>query len=269
MSLTSTLCDRAADCVELFYRTPASSVAHLLPEGLELVLRGRWAFWSITVCPIEKLPPDSLPPALDVLEKPSESAVYQVAYRLLVQAMTHRADVRRGLYLVRGDVDDGGLTMARERVSGPRREHPAEIRLAVQHGEVALDVKSHDGVSDVRARMLMSSSRLADGSCFPTLMDAREFLDHKPYLFTVAGNANHRSLQIAEREPSGLSRQQASIAVDSAAFNLFAQLEQTEVELERATWSQSMTCRWRVSQTEKLLEQASTPSPAVALPGVA
>ena len=93
-----TLQGRLADTLLLTYRTPAESVRALLPEGLELVQRGPWAFWSVVCCKVEHLRPGGLPAALG-------ASFHHVAYRLRVQAMTASAEVIDGLYFTHSDAD--------------------------------------------------------------------------------------------------------------------------------------------------------------------
>ena len=105
MSLTFAMAGRLSDCVQLTYRTPSDTVRDLLPSGLELVTRGPWAFWNVMGCRVEKLRPAGLPALCGL-------TYHHVAYRLRVQAMNDRAEVVRGLYFTRSEVDAKAVSMS-------------------------------------------------------------------------------------------------------------------------------------------------------------
>src|SRR3954452_23319048 len=82
---------RLDECLLLAYRTPAGSVAGLVPPPLELVTLGPFAFWSVVACHVRRMRPAGLPAAAGV-------SFYHVAYRLLVRARTAAGCVLDGLY---------------------------------------------------------------------------------------------------------------------------------------------------------------------------
>ena len=61
MNLSYAIQAKLTDAVQLTYRTPAESVRGLLPDGLELVQRGPWAFWSVMLSRVEKARPAGVP----------------------------------------------------------------------------------------------------------------------------------------------------------------------------------------------------------------
>ena len=221
MNLNLTMIGRLSDCVLLSYRTPAKSVEHLLPEGLELVSRGPWACWNIVACRVEARRPacpgaGDAPHALGV-------TYHHVAYRLLVQAMTERADVRKGLYFIRSDADARVLGTVGNWMTD-FRFHAARITLAparpTGHGnEYAMNVATNDERGDATLRLDPSPPSLAEGSCFPTLQDAQEFLKYQPYALAVSGASGQRQLRIAEvqREEAARVAPHVSLRGDSGA----------------------------------------------------
>src|SRR5688500_13632582 len=91
---------RLNDCLVLSYRTPARSVRHLVPKGLELVTRDGWAFWNVVACRVEGMRAAGLPEWLGV-------DYHHVAYRLHVKGRAASGETLRGLYFVRSDADSG------------------------------------------------------------------------------------------------------------------------------------------------------------------
>ncbi len=176
MGLSLTMTGRLADCVLLSFRTPAEAVAPLLPDGLELVTRGPWAFWNVVACRVE-----AMRPQVAGVSAPAMAGVtyHHVAYRLLVQAMTHRADVRRGLYFLRSDAD-ARLLGSFGNWTTDFKFHPATIDLRERfdrHPPPAsayrLDVQTGDGQADASLELGPDPAALQPASCFPTLADAR------------------------------------------------------------------------------------------------
>ncbi|MEM6459919.1 MAG: DUF2071 domain-containing protein [Planctomycetota bacterium] len=261
-----TMIGRLTDTALLSFRTPAASVAHLLPEGLELVTRGPWAFWNVVSCRVEHMRPRKLGPVMSPTAGiPAVGVSYHhVAYRLLVQAMTRRGEVRRGLYFLRSDADARVLG-AVGNLTTDFKFHAADIHLAAPAGDVEpllpyrLDVTSRDGKGDARLRLDETPPRLAADSCFPTLTDAREFLKYQPFAFAVAGRTGRRHLRLAEvrRDESAWHETPAHAA--AAEFAFFDHLGQDELTLELATRVRPMDYTWHLGRTEPLLGQQAEP----------
>ncbi|MEM1099736.1 MAG: DUF2071 domain-containing protein [Planctomycetota bacterium] len=263
MNLNLTMIGRLSDCVLLSYRTPAKSVEHLLPEGLELVTRGPWAFWNIVACRVEAMRP-AFPGAVDA---PHALGVtyHHVAYRLLVQAMTDRADVRKGLYFIRSDADARVLGTVGNWMTD-FRFHAARITLdpakPTGHGnEYAMNVATNDGRGDATLRLDPSPPSLAEGSCFPTLQDAQEFLKYQPYALAVTGASGQRQLRIAEVQRDDTAWVETPVSLREANFALFRELGQTEVGFELATRIAPMDYTWKLGRREALLGQRSPVQP--------
>ncbi|MBB6430047.1 DUF2071 domain-containing protein [Algisphaera agarilytica] len=252
MNLTMT--GRLTDCVLLSYRTPAETVAGLIPEGLELVTRGPWAFWNIVACRVEGMRP-AFPGAVDA---PAALGVtyHHVAYRLLVQAMTDRADVRKGLYFVRSDADARVLGAVGNWTTD-FKFHAAEMALAAEPDTYTLGVRTADGRADATLRLDGRPPRLEMGSCFPTLQDAQEFLKYQPYALAVTGREGRRRLRIAEVQRDEAAWAETPVSVDVAEFGLFEEFGQSEhVRFELATRVAAMDYTWKLGRTEGLLGQA-------------
>ncbi|MEM9418522.1 MAG: DUF2071 domain-containing protein [Planctomycetota bacterium] len=253
MNLNLTMTGRLTDCVLLSYRTPAKTVAGLIPDGLELVTRGPWAFWNIVACRVEAMRP-AFPGAVDA---PAALGVtyHHVAYRLLVQAMTDRADVRKGLYFIRSDADARVLGAVGNWTTD-FKFHAADIALDANQEAYSLDVQTNDGRADARLRFDHTPPRLEMDSCFPTLQDAQEFLKYQPYALAAVGDAGRRRLRIAEVQRDEAAWVETPVSVSEAKFGLFDQLGQSEhVQFELATRVAPMDYIWKLGRTETLLGQ--------------
>lgn len=259
MNINLTMIGRLSDCVLLSYRTPATSVADLLPDGLELVTRGPWAFWNVVACRVDAMRP-AFPGAVDA---PQALGVtyHHVAYRLLVQAMTDRADVRKGLYFVRSDADARVLGTVGNWMTD-FKFNAADITLHAARpiaagNEYALDVTTADGVGDAMLRLEPTPPTLAAGSCFPTLQDAQEFLKYQPYALAVTGQQGQRQLRIAEVQRDEAAWVETPVSLREADFALFRELGQTdEMHFELATRIAAMDYTWKLGRREALLGQA-------------
>lgn len=262
MNFNLTMTGRLTDCVLLSYRTPAETVAGLIPEGLELVTRGPWAFWNIVACRAEGMRP-AFPGAVDA---PAALGVtyHHVAYRLLVQAMTDRADVRKGLYFVRSDADARVLGTVGNWTTD-FKFHASDITLSAEENSYALEVKSSDGRADAKLRLSGNPPRLATGSCFPTLQDAQEFLKYQPYALAAAGRGGQRKLRIAEVQRDESAWAETPVSLCKAEFTLFEEFGQSsQVQFELATRVAPMDYTWKLGQTEGLLTQTRYAETAVA-----
>lgn len=277
MNMNLTITGRLTDCALLSYRTPAESVASLLPAGLELVTRGPWAFWNIVACRVEAMRPrlpEPLPEAMRNL--PGGVTYHHVAYRLLVQAMTDRADVRKGLYFVRSDADTHVLGMvgnwmtdfkfhaAKIKLDAPRNDprkahriNPGKAHRNGHHG-YAVDVSSADGHGDATLRLDPTPPTLAADSCFPTLQDAREFLKYQPYALALTERDGRRAIRIAEVQRDERAWVETPVTLREGKFALFDRLGQTDLaKCEYATRVAPMDYVWKLGRTEPLLGDAS------------
>ena len=267
MELHLTMTGRLTDCVLLSYRTPAASVAHLLPEGLELVTRGPWAFWNLVACRVEAMRPKVAGVAAPVM---MGVTYHHVAYRLLVQAMTHRADVRRGLYFLRSDAD-ARLLGTFGNWSTDFKFHHAQIDLrarpVVRDDDAAaarvdglpgydLKVVTADSRADARLVLGHEPARLAADSCFATLRDAQEFLKYEPFALAVHGGSGRRQVRLAEVQRDEAAWREHAVAVGEHRFDYLAHLGQDELGLELASRVEPMDYLWKLGRTEPLLGQS-------------
>ncbi|MEM1444808.1 MAG: DUF2071 domain-containing protein [Planctomycetota bacterium] len=243
LSMTGTL-DR---CLLLSFRTPAESVQHLVPPGLELMRRGPFAFWNVVLCHVHKMRPLGVPEALGM-------SYHHVAYRLRVQAMTDRADTRQGLYFVRSDADATLLGAVGNRLSdfnfhrGNVQWQAASDASDSEH----LTVTTADGRADVELafRAQPPATHPAD-SCFPTHADARAALKYEP--LGLATNA-HGQLKLAEVFRDENAWQEDVIDLTHSRFGFFDTLGQTDAKLELATRVAPLPYRWRLGRRERLLQ---------------
>src|SRR5688500_6396789 len=122
MTFPLAMTGRLSECLVLSYRTPARSVRHLVPKGLELMTRDGWAFWNVVACRADGMRPAGVPKALGV-------DYHRVAYRLHVRARTAAGDTLRGLYFVRNDADSGVIARAGNLLTS-FRFHRADVELS-------------------------------------------------------------------------------------------------------------------------------------------
>lgn len=249
MNLSYTIRARLADAVQLTYRTPADSVAGLLPEGLELVRRGPWAFWSVMLNRVEKARPDGVPAWCGI-------SYAQVAYRLMAQAMNSRAEVVRGLYFVRSDVDARAVSLLGNKL-GDLKMHNAAVELDADDCGVSCRVSN---TAYRRADMVIEAAHapahLVDGSCFPTIEAARRFCAFTPTSLSVDQIDGQRRLQITRVEREQTTHAQTPVVLRQARLAYFDSIGQGELaELEWACRHGEKQVRVQVGESIPLLSQ--------------
>lgn len=252
MKTSVSLQGRLADTLLLTYRTPAESVRALLPEGLELVQRGPWAFWSVVCCKVEHLRPGRLPKAMGV-------SFHHVAYRLRVQAMTASAEVVDGLYFTHSDADAPLSTLfdALGNRLTDLRLHRAAI--AMQRGDDAVRVEVGAAGYRLRLDAAHAPAALAPGSCFPTVEDARAFCRYPPAALSVhpaKQDAARRELHVMRVERIDSAWCETPVVLRDAALGYFDAIGQTDhAELEWAVRLRPMAYRWVLGERRLLLDQ--------------
>lgn len=279
MRVPMTMLARVEDCVQLTYRTPAESVRGLLPAGLELVQRGPWAFWSVSCSQVKRARPRGVPAVCGV-------SYTQVAYRLHVQAMTDRAEVVRGLYFVRSDVSTK-VVSAIGNLLADFRMQPASVAMnsddcgvRVRCGQgVQLDPATResqggqaghdlDGPLDVCVDTTHAPARLAPGSCFPTVQDARRLCRFTPHALTTHMQAGQRLLRVTRVDYGARPCADTPLSVHRAEFAFFKSLGQHEqVELEWASRLSPMDVGVEAGQSSPLLIQPRVIEAAVPVAG--
>lgn len=242
--MTMNLAGRVADCVLLSYRTPAQSVAHLLPPGVELVTRGPWAFWNVMACRVEDLRPMGVPRWCGI-------TYHHVAYRLLVRAMTREADVLRGLYFVRSDADRAALNVLANRLTDLRL-HDADIELLADEASYCLRVSDTErAAGDAEIDLAMDRPTLAAGSCFPTLKDAQEFLRYPP--LALAGDGGSDRLRLTRVHRDDAQWRERPVTVRRARVAFLETLGQHDATLELATRVEPIEYRWELGRTAQAI----------------
>lgn len=249
MQIGKNLQGRLAEGVLVTYRTPYDSVVGLVPEGLELVRRGDYAFWSVVCCRVEHLRPSGLPAALGV-------GFNLVGYRLMVQAMNDRAEVIDGLYFVHSDVD-GGLVGAMGNRLTDFRFHPADIALERDDSHARFEVTAtRHGQSDAELAVKHMPAGLLPGSCFPTVEDARTFCRYAPRGLSVEQGDGGRWMKIAQVHRDGRAWCETPVAIERARWGYFETLGQDE--LVRPEWAvrvMPVDYRWELGRREALLRK--------------
>ncbi|XAM01670.1 DUF2071 domain-containing protein [Phycisphaeraceae bacterium D3-23] len=250
---------RLADTVLLTYRTPADSVREMLPDGLELVQRGPWAFWSVVCCRVEQMRPIGVPAALGV-------GLHHVAYRLRVQAMTASAEVIDGLYFTHSDADAPlpPLFGAVGNRLTDLRLHRAEI--AMNCGDDAMCVTVDPAASEagygLRLDLAHAPAARLEGSCFPTVEDARSFGRYPRAALSVhpsKGDPERRTLHVMRVERVDSSWCETPVAVRDARLGYLDAIGQGgQAELEWAVRLRPMEYRWVLGERHALLDRCDT-----------
>lgn len=240
-----TMIGRITDCVLLAYRTPAASVAHLLPGGLELVTHGQWAFWNIVACRVESMRPTFFPRWMG-------NSYIHVAYRLYVRANA-QAEVLEGLYFVRSDADNLSVCLLGNRATD-FRFHKAVIRLSVSDEAVSLSTSgTREGAGDAELRAGVGEPTLTSESCFESYAFARQFLKYRP--LALSPDRRGRRIKVAEVFRDESAWRESPLVVSKARWGFFDSLAQHDAQLELATRVEPLDYRWTLGKTCALRRQ--------------
>lgn len=247
MTMRFAITGRMTDCLQLTYRTPSETVRALLPEGLELVTRGPWAFWDVLACRVERVRPAGVPGKRGLSYR-------QVAYRLLAQAMTRDAELVQGLYFARSEADRRAANRLGNRLSDMRM-HPASIELEASDCGVQVRSRQADGHgTGLHIDATHAPAQLAKDSCFPTLADVRAFSGRLRDGLAVVEDRGERRLRITRVQRSGQACAQTPLAVRDARLGYFESIDQARhVQLEWACRLGARDVVWRVEEPRCLL----------------
>lgn len=250
MTMRFAMTGRVVDGVQLTYRTPSDTVRAMLPEGLELVTRGPWAFWNVLCCRVEKVRPSGVPAFCGL-------TYTHISYRLMVQAMNDRVEIVRGLYETRSDADAKIVARLGNRLSDCPLQ-PASITLESNDCGVRYKVQETAyAQGDLDLDVAHAPARLAEDSCFPTLDDARRFCRCSPDSLAVVERDGRRCLRLTRVARSEQAWCETPVAIRQARVGYFDAIGQSEhVRLEWACRLGPMDYRWEVGQTVGLLRQA-------------
>lgn len=247
------LSETIEDCVELTYRTPAQSVNELIPDGLELITRGPWAFWSVQALRVEKARPVGIPAMCGV-------SYHRINYRLAVQAMTDRAEVVKGWLIVHGMVNAGVLSSL-----GGEPKTPTTITLDATDCGLRYRAGQPDTFADVDLIAAHRPRHLTPNSCFPTRQDAEQFGQGLTQELSVTEQKSGRSLRAMCHEQVSRARSRTPLIVHRARLSYFDTIGQSEqVALEWASRLGPAAMRRQAKPLRRLLLQPkanATPQP--------
>jgi uncharacterized protein YqjF (DUF2071 family) len=263
MTLPLAMNGRLSECLMLSYRTPARSVRHLVPRGLELETRGGYAFWNVLACRVEAVRPAGVPRRLGV-------TFNDVAYRLHVRAKTAAGETLRGLYFVRSDADSGLVARFGNALTAFRfSAADVELSRARVDGSDVLTLavmgrREADEAADALVRVATdaptgAAADLADGSPFNSPAEAADFLEYRPLGLSV--DLDGRYLEMTEVVRDESAWREKPVSVIEAHWKFLDVLGQDELRLERATRVDAIDYRWRLGR-RALLAQAVTTTPA-------
>jgi uncharacterized protein YqjF (DUF2071 family) len=235
--MTITTVGRLEDCVLLAYRTPAESVRHLVPRGLELMTHDGFAFWNVVACKVVGMRPAGTPRFAGV-------TFHQVAYRLYV-----RAGEEDGLYFVRSDVDSA-LVATTGNWMTDFRFHPATIRQRHEPGALRYEV-TNAGEGDAVVSVSSAAPAYADvDSCFTSRAEAARVLKYRPTAFAPDGSAERVRLAEVFRDERRWVEKPVSIV--EAQFGFFDALGQEDLVLERGISVAPLDYCWRLGRRLRL-----------------
>ena len=231
--MTITTVGRLEDCVLLAYRTPAESVRHLVPRGLELMTHDGFAFWNVVACRVVGMRPRGLPAIAGV-------SFHQVAYRLYV-----RAAGEDGLYFMRSDVDSAFVATTGNWMTD-FRFHPATIRRRHEPGALRYEV-TNAGEGNAVVSVSSAAPAYADvDSCFGSVAEAARVLKYRPTAFAPDGTAQR--VRLAEVFRDERHWVEKPVSVVEARFDFFDAIGQEDLVLERAISVAPLDYRWRLGR---------------------
>lgn len=227
------------DGLSLLYRTPAAAVGHLIPGNLELVTRGGFAFWHVSIAQLHQLRPAGVPVF-------SGLTCNTILYQLVVQAMTEDTVLHRGYYTLKQQFNRKPAALL-QRWKHDIRDGYAAIDFDAHAGAIQLDIQDTAyATMDAKVRAQLANveelanpnqpSKIVQPSCFATERDAIEFMEKPVMHLTTSPQDNllrgshiHQTVDAGEHfhahEP---------IVIDEHRFNAFDQWGQTEAKLELA-----------------------------------
>jgi len=229
------------DGLVLVYRTPASSVARLVPDALDLATQNGDAFWNVAICQVEALRPWGLPPwgGFDCT---------MVIYGLNVSIRTFTGKNIEGFYPVRSDADPRylwflgtdalGFDVHRAAIEFHRKDH--RLILAVDSLE---DDRGHAYLSAYLERPACGMLESAQMFRYPgALLSPDRWLSR---------------IHSTEMIHDSLFPWKA-VHVREARWNLFRTLDQETAVLETACLIEPGEFTWRVGESiETVVEPAA------------
>ncbi|HZH98117.1 MAG TPA: DUF2071 domain-containing protein [Fimbriimonadaceae bacterium] len=162
---------RIERCWLFCFRVEPDRVRGLVPEPLELVTRGGWAFYNVVVSELSHMRPWFLPRFLGM-------SYTHVAYRLMV-----RWQAVEGLYFLRSDVDSSLVAKAGNLLTDFRM-HVARVRI----GSTPTSIRVEAPGAALEATIFPQGPQLAAGSPFQSIREAEQFLKYKPAALVRSAN---------------------------------------------------------------------------------
>ena len=263
MTLPLAMNGRLDECLLLSYRTPARSVRHLVPAGLELLTRDGWAFWNVVACRVGAMRPAGVPRRLGV-------DFQHVGYRLHVTGRTASGGTLRGLYFVRSDADSNlvgrfGNALTHFRFHGAGVELSRAARAGGGVLTVAVSGPGDDASNDALARVATGAAAApaAPGSPFASAAESEQFL--KDPALSLAPDLDARYFELAEAARDEARWRERPVRVIEAHWNFLRRLGQDELHLERATLADPLDLRWRLGRRAEIA-RPETPAPTAGRP---
>ncbi|MGC3957881.1 MAG: DUF2071 domain-containing protein [Verrucomicrobiota bacterium] len=232
--MTLTMQGRISACVLLAYRTPKRAVEQLVPQGLELVTRGQWAFWNVVASRIEAMRPNGLPAWCGL-------SYTHVAYRLYVRA-TNTSTPIEGLFFVRSDADNALISTTGNWLSDFRFHH-SQIEFRATNEAVNLKVRNPEASAELHATFSTSeTASLITSPCFSSPTEAAQFLKYRP----LGLSPNPKALRLAEVFRNETEWRETPLTVCTGCFPFLEQFGPHQLEL--ATQVAPIDYRWRLGK---------------------
>jgi len=215
----------------LVYRTPAPSVAGLVPEGFDLNTRNGYAFWNIAISQVEALRPWGLPPWGGF-----DCAI--VTCGLSVSTQTRTGKKMRGLYPVRSDADPRFLWfLGNEFLSFQTHRATIEFEQKGHRLIVTVDSQEDDqGHAYLSVDLERPVSMTLESAHFP--VHPGILMSHDKWLSRI-----HFTEMIHD-----LLFPWNPVHIQEARWNLFRDLDQEQAVLETAFRIEPAEFTWRVGE---------------------
>jgi hypothetical protein len=232
---------RITDCVLLVYRTSTAAVKHLLPDGIEPLTHGGWAFWNIVACRVAAMRPRHCPRWLG-------SDYVHVAYRLYARARTP-AETIDGLYFVRSDANQR-LVCHLGNWATDFHFHKSAIELIAGTKAVSLRVRDEkDHIADAELEAEPGPPELGPDSCFSSYALARQILKYRP--IALSPDLGGRRIKLAHVLRDETAWRESPLAVTHAHWAFLDQFGKNNHHFELATRVAPLDYRWQLGQCVK------------------
>lgn len=226
-------------CWLFAYRTSPEAARRYLPEALEPVRHGGYAYWNVVVSHLSRIRPARLPEAVGI-------SYWHVAYRLYVRLPVTGGAPIEGLFFVRSDCDNPLMTLAGNLLTD-FHFHTSGIDVEERGETVAIAVRSPDAPAEARLRRT-TPDQLPAGSPFGSVAEAAAALKYRP--FGISVDPARRLANVVRIGRDERAWRSHPVEVEHALWAFFAD---KPVEFELAYEVEPIPYRWHRGRYLRLL----------------